>query len=169
MKRIKSVNGYTIYQATQRDENNDPSLTADYFYLYFSSDIRAYGRAYSYIEYEAGSLEEAVSLATGSNYAAAREYVEANTTAADYEEIEAVEKMLDSGLTVDDIAAAEEEAAENDGESVQAIRKDILYYVHVFSSEYEYFHGPYFSMDAADAGARNYASNTGAEYLPVNN
>ena len=168
MKRIKSINGYTIYQATARDAARD-NVEEGYFYLYFSSDIREYGRAYSYIEYEAGSLEEAVALATGTNYAVAREYVEANTTAADYEDIEAVEKMLDSGLTVDDIAAAEE-AAENDGEMVQAMQKDILYYVHIFSSEYEHFHGPYFSIDAADAGALNYAANTGAEYLPpVNN
>ena len=39
MKRIKSVNGYTIYQATARDENRH-NVTAEYFYLYFSSDIR---------------------------------------------------------------------------------------------------------------------------------
>lgn len=164
MKRIKSINGYTIYQATARDAARD-NVEEGCFYLYFSSDIREYGRAYSYIEYEAGSMEEAVALATGTNYAIAREYVEANTTAADYTEIEAVEKMLDSGLTVDDIAAAEEEAAD-DTESVQAIQKDILHYVHVFSNDHEHFHGPYFSMDAADAGAANYASNTGAEYLP---
>lgn len=168
MKRIKSVNGYTIYQATARDAAQDSSLEAGYFYLYFSSDIREYGRAYSYVEMEAGSLEEAESFATGTNYAIAREYVEASTTAAEYADIEAVEKLLDSGLTVDDIAAAEE-AAENDPERVQAIQRNILFYVHVYCNEYEHFHGPYFSIEAADAGARNYAENTGAEYVPVNN
>lgn len=168
MKRIKSINGYTIYQATARDAARG-NVEEGYFYLYFSSDIREYGRAYSYVEYEAGSLEEAEALATGTNYAVAREYVEANTTAATYEEIEAVEKMLDSGLTADEIAAAEEETAD-DAEYVQAMQKDILYYVHVFSNEYEHFHGPYFSMEAANAGALNYAANTGAEYMPpVNN
>lgn len=168
MKRIKSINGYTIYQATARDAARD-NVEEGYFYLYFSSDIREYGRAYSYIEYEAGSLEEAIELATGTNYAVAREYVEANTTAADYEEIEAVEKMLDSGLTVDEIAAAEEEAADTT-ESVQAIQKGVLYYVRIFSNEHEHYHGPYFSMNDADTGALNYAANTGAEYLPpVNN
>ena len=86
MKRIKSVNGYTIYQATARDAAQDSSIEAGYFYLYFSSDIREYGRAYSYAEMEAGSLEEAEAFATGSNYAAAREYVEASSTAATYEE-----------------------------------------------------------------------------------
>lgn len=139
MKRIKSINGYTIYQATARDAARD-NVEEGYFYLYFSSDIREYGRAYSYIEYEAGSLEEAETLATGTHYAVAREYVEANTTAA------------------------------NNTECVQAIKKDILYYVHVFSSDYDHYHGPYFSIEAADAGAINYSGNTGAEYLPpVNN
>lgn len=112
MKRIKSVNGYTIYQATARDAAQDSSIETGYFYLYFSSDIRDYGRAYSYAEMEAGSLEEAEAFATGSNYATAREYVEANTTAATYEEIAEIEKQLDAGATLNDIAAAEEEAEE---------------------------------------------------------
>lgn len=111
MKRIKSINGYTIYQATARDVTRH-NVEEGYFYLYFSSDIRAYGLAYSYIEMEAGSLEEAEALATGSNYAAAREYVEASTTAATYEEIEEIEKQLDNGLTIDEIEAAAEEAEE---------------------------------------------------------
>ena len=168
MKRIKSINGYTIYQATARDAAQDSSLEAGYFYLYFSSDIREYGRAYSYIEMEAGSLEEAEAFATGSNYAIAREYVEANTTAAEYADIQAVETLLDSGLTIDDIAA-EEEAAE-EAESVQAVKGEHLFYALTIGGSHEYYHGPYFSMEAADAAARNYAENTGAEYLPpVNN
>lgn len=111
MKRIKSINGYTIYQATARDEARH-NVEAGYYYLYFSSDIRDYGLSYSYIEMEAGSLQEAEALATGTNYAIAREYVEASTTAATYEEIAEIEKQLDNGLTVDEIAAAEEEAEE---------------------------------------------------------
>lgn len=171
MKRIKSINGYTIYEANARDAARDNSVEAGYFYIYFSSDIRAYGRAYSYVEMEAGSLEEAIAFCTGSNYAAAMEYVEASTTAASHEEITAVEKLLDSGLTMDEIAAAEEEAEEEEeNETVQAMQRGILFYVHVVSINSEHFHGPYFSMEAADAGAAHYASNTGAEYLPpVNN
>lgn len=111
MKRIKSVNGYTIYQATARDVTRH-NVEEGYFYLYFSSDIREYGLAFSYIEFEAGSLEEAEAIATGTNYAAAREYVEASTTAATYEEVAEIEAHLDAGLTLDDIAAAEEEAEE---------------------------------------------------------
>lgn len=42
MKKIKALNGYTIYQATKRDENKY-NVTEGYFYIYFSSDIRDYG------------------------------------------------------------------------------------------------------------------------------
>lgn len=168
MKRIKSVNGYTIYQATARDEARH-NVEAGYFYLYFSSDIREYGLAYSYIEMEAGSLEEAEALATGSNYAAAREYVEANSTAATYEEIEEIEKQLDNGLTLDEIAAAEEAAEEAAAETVHAEKIFRLFYVIVESDFHRDEHGPYFTMEAADQAARNYAQNTGAEYQPVNN
>lgn len=166
MKRIKSVNGYTIYQATARDVTRH-NVEEGYFYLYFSSDIRAYGLAYSYIEMEAGSLEEAEALATGSNYAAAREYVEASTTAATYEEIEEIEKQLDAGLTIDEIEAAAEEAEE--AETVHAEKIGILFYAIVESDFDRIEHGPYFTMEAADRAARYYAENTGAEYLPVNN
>ena len=118
MKRIKSINGYTIYQATARDVTRH-NVEEGYFYLYFTSDIREYGLAYSYIEFEAGSLEEAEAIATGSNYAAAREYVEASTTAATYEEIEEIEKQLDEGLTIDEIEAAAEEAEEAEAAFVE--------------------------------------------------
>jgi hypothetical protein len=111
MKRIKSINGYTIYQATARDVTRH-NVEEGYFYLYFSSDIRDFGLSYSYIEMEAASLEEAEALATGSNYAAAREYVEASSTAADFEEIAEIEKKLDSGMTLDEIEAEAEEAEE---------------------------------------------------------
>lgn len=167
MKRIKSINGYTIYQATARDVTRH-NVEEGYFYLYFSSDIRAYGLAYSYIEMEAGSLEEAEAFATGTNYAIAREYVEAETTAATHDEIEAVEKLLDAGLSVDEIAAAEEEAAD-EFETVQPIQVNHLFYVLRESASYIGTHGPYFTMEAADKAARNFATNTGAEYLPANN
>ena len=107
MKRIKAINGYTIYEATTRDEEKY-NVEAGYFYLYFSSDIRDYGIAYCDPDHEAGSIEEAISFATGTNYAAAKEYVEETTTAATYEEIAAVEKQLDAGATLEEIATEEE-------------------------------------------------------------
>ena len=96
MKRIKAVNGYTIYEATARDENKY-NVEEGMFYIYFSSDIRDYGLAYSYIEMEASSIEEAEAFCMGSKYAIAKEIVEAQTTVATYEEIAAVEKVLDGG------------------------------------------------------------------------
>lgn len=105
MKRIKAINGYTIYEATANDEKKY-NVEAGYFYLYFSSDIRDYGISCCDPDYEAGSLEEAVSFATGTNYAAAKEYVEEATTAATFEEIAEVEKQLDAGATLEEINAA---------------------------------------------------------------
>ena len=93
MKRIKALNGYTIYQATKRDENKH-NVTEGYFYIYFSSDIRDYGLTNTYYDFEVGSIEEAEDFCNGSNYAKAKEIVEKTTTCATYEEIEEVEKIL---------------------------------------------------------------------------
>lgn len=95
MKKIKALNGYTIYEATKRDENKY-NVTEGYFYIYFSSDIRDYGISNSEWDFEAGSIEEAEAICNGSNYAKAKEIVEATTTTATYEEIEEVEKILDN-------------------------------------------------------------------------
>ena len=75
MKRIKSINGYTIYQASARDVSKY-NVTESYFYLYFSSDIRDYGLSNCDWDWEAGSIEEAEAFATGTNYAIAKEIVE---------------------------------------------------------------------------------------------
>ena len=81
MKRIKSINGYTIYQASARDVSKY-NVEEGYFYLYFSSDIRDYGLSCCEWDLEAGSIEEAEAFATGTNYAIAKEIVEETTTAA---------------------------------------------------------------------------------------
>lgn len=122
MKRIKAVNGYTIYQATARDEEKY-NVEAGYFYLYFSSDIRDYGISCCDPDYEAGSLEEAESFATGTNYAIAKEYVEENTTAATFEEIAAIEKQLDSGATLEEIEEAENMSA---AEALEIVLTDAM-------------------------------------------
>lgn len=102
MKKIKAVNGYTIYQATKRDENKY-NVTEGDFYIYFSSDIRDYGIQNSDYDFEAGTIEEAEAFCNGSNYAVAKEIVEQTTTAASFEEIAEVEKMLDNGMTAEEI------------------------------------------------------------------
>lgn len=107
MKKIKSVNGYSIYEATKRDENKY-NVTEGCFYIYFSSDIRDYGLQNSDYDFEAGSVQEAEDFCNGSNYAIAKEIVEERTTAATYEEIAEVEKALDNGATFEEYLESEE-------------------------------------------------------------
>lgn len=102
MKKIKAVNGYTIYQASARDVSKY-NVEEGYFYLYFSSDIRDYGLSNCDWDWEAGSIEEAEAFATGTNYAIAKEIVEETTTAASFEEIQEVEAKLDSGMSTEEI------------------------------------------------------------------
>ena len=106
MKRIKATNGYTIYQATARDESKY-DVCEGYFYLYFSSDIRDYGLTNCDWDWEAGTIEEAESFANGTNYAIAKEIVEETTTAASFEEIAEVEAKLDNGMSREDIESEE--------------------------------------------------------------
>lgn len=94
MNKIKSLNGYSIYEATKKDEKKY-NVEEGYFYIYFSSDIKDYGLANSDWDFEAGSIEEAEEICNGSNYAKAKAIVESKTTYASYEEIEKVEKLLD--------------------------------------------------------------------------
>lgn len=162
MKRIKAINGYTIYEATKKDVEKYNVLEG-YFYIYFSSDIRDYGLNNSYFDWEAGSIEEAVNWCSGNNYAIAREIVEAGTTCATFEEIERVEAQLNAGTTADEIEAARE--ALDDCEAVSAIKDGHLYFVYIESAFYFDKRGPYFTFEAADAAAKNYALNTGAQYL----
>ena len=160
MKRIKAINGYTIYQATARDEEKY-NVESGYFYLYFSSDIRDYGISCSDYDYEAGSLEESISFATCTNYAMAKEYVEQSTTAATYDEIAEIEKLLDAGAALDDI-----EETENSASAIGFIQaqKDpgAGYYV----AEYRHnigwtTYGHYTTLAAADAAALDRVNNAG--------
>lgn len=100
MKRIKSMNGYAIYQAGSRDVDKY-GVEDGAFYVYFSSDIRDFGISNSEPEFEGlDTLEAAESCCTG-NYAKAREIVEGRTTAASFEEIAEVEAQLDA-CTIDE-------------------------------------------------------------------
>ena len=104
MKRIKAMNGYTIYLANERDEKKNPQYHSGEYYIFFSSDIRDFGLTYSDFEYEVETLEIAEDLCMGSNYAVARELVEETTTAASYAEVAEVERMLDNGLTAEEVS-----------------------------------------------------------------
>lgn len=97
MKKAKAQNGYTVYEATEKDVEKY-GVEAGRFYVYFSSDIKDYGIANSYPEFEGlDTLEEALAYCAG-NYAKAREIVERRTTCITFEEVEEVEKQLDAGL-----------------------------------------------------------------------
>ena len=113
MKRIKSVNGYSIYQATARDTEKY-NVTEGVFYIYFSSDVRDFGIANSDPDWEADTLENALEWCNSSNYAKAKEIVEADTTAATFESIAAVEKQLDAGIDPEEVNLEETEEEETD-------------------------------------------------------
>lgn len=109
MKKAKATNGYTVYEATERDVEKY-GFEAGRFYVFFSSDIRDYGIENSYPEFEGlDTLEEALAYCCG-NYAKAREIVESRTTCATFEEIAEVEAQLDAGKQFEDGELIEEDA-----------------------------------------------------------
>ena len=112
MKRIKAINGYTIYQATTKRDKENYNCTIGSYNVYFSSDIRDYGISFSYAEFEdIDSLEVAENLCSG-NYAIAREIAENNSTCVSFEDIEEIEKKLNNGMTVEEIEEEEEKEEE---------------------------------------------------------
>lgn len=116
MKRVKSINGYTIYAVvTERDAEKYCAPIGSHL-VYFSSDLREYGLSCSYAEWDAETLEEAEEFCLGSKYAIAKEIVEEHTTAASYEEIAAVEAKLEElELSEEDIDEAIAETADENG------------------------------------------------------
>lgn len=108
MKRIKSINGYSIYQAvTARDEENYNCQIGNYN-IYFSSDIRDYGLSYSDPNWDdIDSLEIAMELCDD-NYARAKEIAEEGSTCVSFEEIEEIERNLDAQEAKQDIVDIEE-------------------------------------------------------------
>lgn len=103
MKRIKGINGYTIFQAGPRDVSKY-GFVAGSFYVYFSSDVRDFGLLNSTPEFEdCGSIEEAEAHCTG-NFAIAKELVETQTTAAGMDEILEIEALLNDGADPNDVA-----------------------------------------------------------------
>lgn len=91
MKRIKAINGYTIYEVTARDEKQGNG-TAGEFSIYFSSDVREYGVAYSTPDYDGiDSLKVALELISDPaavEFAEVKEELEQESTAVTYDMIE---------------------------------------------------------------------------------
>ena len=110
MKRIKSMNGYTIYAATERDEKKYSGITAGCFYSYFSSDIRDSGITFcaEYYEMEYGTIEDALNDIATDEYAIARELCEKESTCVSFEDIEnKLAEMHTGRIDPDDMADIE--------------------------------------------------------------
>lgn len=106
MKRIKTVNGYAIYQATTQRDADNYNCEVGCYNLYLSSDIRDYGLSCSYPEYDnIDSLAAALELANGSSYAVACALAEelSDSTIQDMDLVLEIERRLDAGACPDDI------------------------------------------------------------------
>ena len=108
MKRIKSVNGYTIYEAvTQRDEDTYNCHVGEYN-IYLSSDIRDFGLSNSYPEYESiDSLSVAEAMCGASQYAVAVDLAEelSSSTVQDMDLVLEIERLLEDGLSIEEVRA----------------------------------------------------------------
>lgn len=108
MKRIKSLNGYTIYEATtQRDVDNYGCQIGSYN-IYLSSDIRDYGLSYSSAEWEdIDSLATAIAMCNGSQWATACALAEeiSGSTCQDMDLCLEIERRLDAGEALSDVRA----------------------------------------------------------------
>lgn len=106
MKRIKSVNGYTIYEATTQRDAENYRCEIGHFNIYLSSDIRDFGLANSYPEYEdIEQLSHALVMASASRYAVACELAEeiSGSTAQDMDLVLEIERRLDAGEALETV------------------------------------------------------------------
>lgn len=91
------MNGYTIYQLTARDESKGNG-TAGNYHIYFSSDIRDFGREYSDPEFEDIDSWEMVEELVDNKCAIAKELCEQESTCVSYEDIEKMQERLEAGV-----------------------------------------------------------------------
>lgn len=106
MKRIQSINGYTIYQSTsQRDVDNYRCEIGNYN-IYISADIRTYGLTNAWAEYDdVDDLVVALNICRASNYAIAVALEDElnDSTVQDYDMVLEIERRLDDGQAVSTI------------------------------------------------------------------
>lgn len=109
MKKVKQINGYTIYEATtQRDVDNYGCNIGSYN-IYLSADIRDYGLSYSDPEWDdVDSLATAIAMCNGSQWATACALAEeiSGSTAQDMDLCLEIERRLDAGEALSDVRAA---------------------------------------------------------------
>ena len=100
MKRIKAVNNWTIYLSCSKRDEDNYNCTIGNYNIYSSSDIKDYGLAYSDANWEdVDSLQEAIELCTGSNWATASLLAEefSTSTCTGIDDVQAIEERLDNG------------------------------------------------------------------------
>lgn len=106
MKRIKAINGYTIYQATTQRDADNYNCEIGHYNLYLSADIRDFGLANSYPEYEdIEQLSHALVMANDSRYAVACELAEeiSGSTTQDMDLVLEIERRLDAGEALETV------------------------------------------------------------------
>ena len=105
MKRVKAMNGYTIYESTARDVKRGDAVDVGEFYLYFSRDIREYGREFSDAEWgPCGTLKEAEEWASGETTIytpVALEAVANVSTCIDFADVEKLVNAMENGAEID--------------------------------------------------------------------
>lgn len=104
MKRIKTVNGYAIYEATSARDEANYDCGIGHYNLYLSSDIKDFGLSNSYPDYEdIETMSEAVALANGSQFAVATAmaWELSDSTVEDAALRDEIERRLEAGQPMD--------------------------------------------------------------------
>lgn len=124
-KRIKSINGYTIYQLTERDVNNEfYNATPGNYVIYLSSDIREYGRTNSTPEFEdIETLNECFEICDGVT-ATAMDIINLSEYEETIENIEMIEYILNVARENDGYLVAFTYVDEYDNGSIICVRYD---------------------------------------------
>lgn len=114
MKRVKAMNGFTIYQYTKRDERDGHKIGE--YCVFYSADVREFGTTYSTPEFEdLGTLAEALENIEGNYNGAAYSILSEQTTCVDFSEVEELAARLENGGK---IYEAERDAADAAGVTV---------------------------------------------------
>ena len=104
MKRIKTVNGYAIYEATSARDEADYNCGIGHYNLYLGSDIHDFGLSNSYPDYEdIETMSEAIALANGSQFAVATAmaWELCDSTVEDTALRDEIERRLEAGQPMD--------------------------------------------------------------------
>lgn len=104
MKRIKSVNGYVIYEATSARDEENYNCRIGHYNLYLSSDIKDFGLSNSYPDYEdIETMSEAINICNGSQFAiaTAMAWELSDSTVEDTALRDEIERRLEAGQPMD--------------------------------------------------------------------